>query len=359
MTKKTLGVLFGGQSAEHEVSCMSVQNVVNCIDTDKYEIILIGITKEGRWLKVDSPEDIITGKWTQGTIGAIISPDATEKCLILDDGKNITKKKLDAVFPVIHGGTGEDGKLQGLLELAGIPYVGCGVLSSAVTMDKYFTKIIVDKLGGIRQADYVLILTRKLGRKMEEYCDQVEKKFRYPVFVKPCNGGSSCGVSRADNRAELKAGILEAAKFDSKILVEEFIEGREIECAVLGRGDEVYATGIGEIISAAAFYDYDAKYNNPDSQTLLNPQMEEDIIAAIRDASVQIFKAVEGAGLSRVDFRVQPDGTVVFNEINTMPGFTNISMYPMLWEAKGLSKKELVQKLIDLADTDMNSIGKL
>lgn len=350
MAKKTIAVLFGGRSTEHEVSCMSVINVTSCIDNDKYDIILIGITKDGKWLKTESLEDIRTGEWKNSKVSAIISPDATDGGLLITEGDSYKKIKLDVVFPVMHGNTGEDGKLQGLLELSGIPYVGCGVLSSAVTMDKYFTKIIVDSLGGIKQADYEIIFTRKLERKMQEYCDRIENHLGYPVFIKPCNGGSSCGVSRADNRKELEAGIKEAAKFDSKVLVEEFIDGREIECAVLGKGDEIGATGIGEIISAADFYDYDAKYNNPESQTLINPEMDEKIIEEIKEDSILIFKAVEGFGLSRVDYRVKEDGTVVFNEINTIPGFTNISMYPMLWEASGVDKKKLVQTLIDLAE---------
>ena len=230
MTKR-LAVLFGGQSSEHEVSCKSVQNVLKCMDPERYEVILIGITKEGKWLKVDSVESIRNDTWRDSRVSAVISPDATQKCLIVDDGTDISKVRIDAVFPIIHGNVGEDGKLQGLLEMAGIPYVGCGVLSSAVTMDKFFTKLIVEDIGTIRQADFELILARKLPRKLEEYCDKVESRFTYPVFVKPCNGGSSCGVSRAGSREELKDALNKAAEFDVKILVEEFIEGREIECA--------------------------------------------------------------------------------------------------------------------------------
>lgn len=346
MEKKNILVLFGGRSSEHEVSCMSVQNVAKCIDSEKYNIIFIGITKEGKWLKVDSVDDIASDTWRESRVSAHLLPDTTEKAVVFSDG---SKAKIDVVFPVLHGNNGEDGTMQGLFELAAIPYVGCGVLSSAVTMDKYYTKIIVDALGTVKQADFELVYSDKLGEKMDEYIEKIEKRFEYPVFIKPSIGGSSCGVSRADNREKLKAGLIEAAKFDRKILVEEMIFGREIECAVLGGRDVIKASGVGEILAAAEFYDYDAKYNNPDSQTVTDPDIPQEAVEKIRRDAVDIFKAVDGYGLSRVDFFVKDDGTVVFNEINTIPGFTAISMYPMLWEARGISKKELIQRLIDLA----------
>lgn len=348
MNKKNLLVLFGGQSSEHEVSCMSVQNVIKCINDDRYNIILVGITKEGHWVKCERPADIESGAWRESRVSAILSPDATEKAVYFSDGQKV---RIDAAFPVLHGNYGEDGTVQGLFELAGIPYVGCGGLSSAVTMDKYYTKLIVNSIGNgaVRQADYELVFARKLDRKMNEYTAAIEKHFEYPVFIKPAVGGSSCGVTRANNREELEAGLKEAAKYDKKILVEEMIFGREIECAVLGGGDAVEASGVGEILAAAEFYDYDAKYNNPQSQTVIDPDLPEDVVEEIRRDAVSIFKSVDGHGLSRVDFFVKDDGTVIFNEINTIPGFTAISMYPMLWEARGISKKELVQKLIDLA----------
>ena len=349
MSKGMIAVVFGGQSSEHEVSCMSVQNVISRIDTERYDMILIGITKEGHWLKTESPEDIKSGAWRRSGTTAIISPDATDKCVIVDDGHGAAKVRIDVVFAVLHGRNGEDGTIQGLCELAEIPYVGCGVLSSAVTMDKYYTKIIVDDIG-IRQADFVLVYSHDLEESMEGYIHAVEQKFSYPVFIKPSVGGSSCGVSRADNREELINGLREAAKHDAKILVEEMINGREIECAVLGGGcKEVKASGVGEILAAAEFYDYDAKYNNPDSQTVIDPDIPAEAVEKIRDEAVRIFKAVDGYGLSRVDFFVTDNGEVVFNEINTIPGFTAISMYPMLWEAAGIGKKELIQTLIDLA----------
>lgn len=348
MKKQTIAVLFGGQSSEHVVSCMSAANVIDQIDKDRYELLFIGITEQGHWIKTDSVEDIRSGAWREGTTGAVISPDATEQCAILTKGGKTEKVKLDVVFPVLHGLFGEDGTVQGLLEMARIPYVGCGVLASAVSMDKLYTKIIVDDLG-IRQAAYLAVMKSDLSN-MDTVTAKVEEKFAYPVFIKPSNAGSSKGVSKASDREELQKGLLEAAKHDRKILVEETIVGREIECAVFGGGDaEVKASGVGEILAAADFYDFDAKYYNAESKTVTDPELPGDSAERVRQAATAIFKAVDGFGLSRVDFFVTKDGEVVFNEINTMPGFTAISMYPMLWEARGISKKQLVQDLIDHA----------
>ena len=349
MEKRNIGVIFGGTSSEHEVSCMSVCNVASQIDTDVWNVLLIGITKTGHWVLADSIDSIRDGSWTKSEFTAEISPDAEKKCVIVtgpDD--TVVDVTLDAAFPVLHGKYGEDGTVQGLLELAGIPYVGCGILTSAVCMDKFYTKIIVDSIG-IRQADYVGVHAYEL-KDLDKVAEHVEVQLSYPVFIKPSQAGSSCGVSRAKNRDELKEGLLKAAEVDSKILVEELIRGREIECAVFGGGDgEIFASGVGEILAAAEFYDYDAKYNNPDSQTVVDPDLPEDVVETIRHDAQAIFRAVDGTGLSRVDFFVSEEGEVIFNEINTMPGFTAISMYPMLMEARGVSKKQLVANLIDEA----------
>ncbi len=349
MEKKTMAVLFGGQSSEHEISCMSVVNIVDCIDQEKYHLILIGITEEGHWVKADSVEQIKDGSWRKSDVQAVLSPDATKKVICLLDEKGFSEVPVDVVFPVLHGLYGEDGTIQGLLELAQIPYVGCGVLASAVSMDKLYTKIIVDTLG-IRQANYVGVHRKELGQ-MEAVLDKIEKNLPYPVFVKPSCAGSSKGVNKAENREELEKALLEAAKHDSKILVEETIVGREIECAVLGNEDAI-ASGVGEILSAAEFYDFDAKYVNSESRTDVHPDLGDGIEEQVRDAAVRIFHAVDGSGLARVDFFLDKDG-IVFNEINTLPGFTAISMYPMLWEAKGIEKKELIQRLIDMAKTKL------
>lgn len=343
--KQTIAVLFGGQSSEHVVSCMSAANVIEQIDREKYEMILIGITEEGHWILTPSAEEIRSGAWKEGTVSAVLSPDATKKCILVTGEDGTTEVKVDVVFPVLHGLFGEDGTVQGLLELARIPYVGCGVLASAVSMDKLYTKVIVENLG-IRQARFVPVMRPELEH-MEAVVEKVEKELSYPVFVKPSNAGSSRGVNKADDRAELEAALKEAACHDRKVLVEETIVGHEVECAVFGGGrTEVTASGVGEILAAAEFYDFDAKYYNEESRTVVDPQLPGNAAEVIRQNAMAIFKAVDGYGLSRVDFFVTEEGEVVFNEINTMPGFTAISMYPMLWEARGISKAELVEKLI-------------
>lgn len=347
MAKQTIAVLFGGQSSEHEVSCMSAANVIDQIDRAKYDLILVGITQQGHWVKANSVDDIRSGKWRESRVGAALSPDAAEKCLIIHEGGSMIKVKVDMVFPVLHGLWGEDGTVQGLCRLAEIPYVGCGVAASAVCMDKGFTKQIVAHLG-IRQAAWELITSQDM-QDMVKVMNRVESRFSYPVFVKPCNAGSSCGVVKAHDRDELAVAFREAARYDRRILVEETIVGREIECAVLGGGEmPVQASGVGEILAAADFYDYEAKYFNAESKTVVDPELPGDSAERVREAAVRIFSAVDGYGLSRVDFFVTAEGEVVFNEINTMPGFTAISMYPMLWEARGLGKKELIQTVIDL-----------
>lgn len=349
MSKKRIAVVFGGQSSEHVVSCMSAVNVIEQIDTLRYDIILIGITESGRWLKVESVEDIRSDTWRESRTAAIISPDATEKCVILTRDGQTERIPIDVVFPILHGPYGEDGTIQGLFELAQIPYVGTGVLSSAVSMDKLYTKLIVDTIG-IRQAAYVPVLVWKLRKDPDFVISQIEESLPYPMFIKPANAGSSRGVSKAENREQLKEGLKEASCHDRKILVEEAIVGHEIECAVLGGGEKpVLSSGVGEILAAADFYDFEAKYYNEESRTVLGPDLPGDSAQRVKKAAEQIFNAVDGYGLARVDFFVKDDGEVIFNEINTMPGFTAISMYPMLWEAEGLSKRLLIDKLINLA----------
>ena len=345
MGKKNAVVLFGGQSSEHVVSCMSVINVINHINREIYDLLLIGITEDGHWIKTNSVEAIQDGSWKNGSVSAVLSPDATMKSVILLDGEKTELVRADVVFPVLHGLYGEDGTIQGLLELSGIPYVGCGVLSSAVSMDKLYTKIIVKDLG-VRQADYIAVMRHEL-HDLDPIVKKVEDKFTYPVFVKPSNAGSSKGVSRAEDGKELKEALILAGEHDRKILVEEMIVGREIECAVFGGGNTpAEASGVGEIVAAAEFYDFDAKYYNSESKTVVDPALPEGAAETIRSAAKAIFQAVDGYGLARVDFFVKEDGTVVFNEINTMPGFTAISMYPMLWEHAGVTKEELVNRLL-------------
>lgn len=345
--KKTVAVLFGGRSSEHEVSCVSAASVAEGIDTELYDILLIGITKDGRWLKTDSIDDIKSGKWKDSKVTAVISPDASQHGIIFMDGAHTTIKHIDVAIPALHGLYGEDGTVQGLFTLADIPYVGCGVVASGITMDKFFTKIVVDDLD-IRQAQYVPVLRRELND-MDDIVARVEAKLSYPVFIKPSNAGSSQGVTKAHDRKELIDGVTLAAKHDTKILVEETIIGRELECAILG-GNNPKASGVGEILAAADFYDYDAKYNNAESKTIISPELPDGVKEKIRQDALAIFKAVDGYGLSRVDFFLEKDtNEVVFNEINTLPGFTPISMYPMLWAKEGIDKKELISELIELA----------
>lgn len=346
MNKKMAAVIFGGQSSEHMVSCMSVANVIDHINRDKYSLLLIGITEDGRWIKADSVEDIRSGAWKEGRVSAVLSPDATRQCVYLMENGHTETVKIDLAFPVLHGLFGEDGTIQGLLELARIPYVGCGVLASAVSMDKLYTKIIVDRLG-IRQAAFEPVMREEL-KAMDQVRARIEARFSYPVFVKPSNAGSSKGVNKAENGQELEACLLEAAKHDRKILVEETITGHEVECAVFGGGsDPVRASGVGEILAAADFYDFEAKYFNEESRTVTDPELPGNAAEEIPKAAEAIFKAVDGYGLARVDFFVTDEGQVVFNEINTMPGFTAISMYPMLWEARGIDKYQLVDMLME------------
>ena len=347
MNKKNIVVIFGGNSSEHQVSCVSSQTIIKNIDTDLYNIILVGITKEGKWLFVDSVDELKNDTWRETGKKAILSPDSLTKELLVFDEEGMKSIKVDVIFPVLHGPNGEDGTIQGLFELARIPYVGCGVLASAVSMDKFYTKILFDHIGGIRQAQFVGVHRYDL-KDMDSVIAEVEAKLSYPVFVKPSCAGSSNGVSKAKDRDALVKALLLAAEHDSKILVEETINGREVECAVLGN-DEVKASGIGEVLAAGdeGFYTYDSKYNNAESKTVTDPDLPEGVAEKIRTSAVRIFKAVSGSGLSRVDFFVE-HGTndVVFNEINTLPGFTSISMYPMLWAARGIDTKTLVNQLI-------------
>lgn len=347
MAKKNLVVIFGGRSSEHEVSCISVQTVAKAVDLEKYEMILVGITKDGRWLKADSIESIADSSWYDSTVSAVISPD-TSREMIIRDGNNITVQKVDVIFPVLHGMYGEDGTIQGLFEMADIPYVGCGVLASAASMDKFYTKIIVDHIG-VCQARFVPVVEDDF-EDLEAAMDRVEAELSYPVFVKPSKAGSSKGVSKASNRAELEVSLNEAVKHDNKILVEETIVGRELECGVLGYGKNTKASGVGEILAAAEFYDFDAKYNNKESKTVIGADIPSEIEEEIRSSAVKIFNALDGFGLSRVDFFLE-NGTnrVVFNEINTLPGFTSISMYPMLWNDEGYDIETLTETLIEMA----------
>lgn len=346
MGKLKLGVIFGGMSTENEVSCISGISVIKHLNKDKYEINPIYIDKKGNWFKLKI-EDIEKEGEELGN-KEIIS--------------NIIEyiKEMDVIFPVLHGLYGEDGTIQGLFELLKVPYVGCGVLASSVGMDKAYTKVIFDK-ANINQAKYVYIKKYNkdyiyIDEKFNEQILNIEEiskitidKLKFPMFIKPSNSGSSVGINKAHNIQELKIAIEEAAKYDNKILVEEGIIGREVECAVLGNED-VISSCVGEIKAADEFYSYDAKYNNEESKTLIPAEISKEKLEEIQKLAIKAFKAIDGKGLSRVDFFVEDKTEKVYiNEINTLPGFTSISMYPKLFNQVGIGYTELLDKLVEFA----------
>ncbi|MBR4767531.1 MAG: D-alanine--D-alanine ligase [Lachnospiraceae bacterium] len=344
MEELNLLILFGGQSSEHEISCLSAINVIRSVDRNRYHMILVGITHEGRWVLTDNLKQIEDGSWIMGNVNAVLSPDATKQCLYLMDPRGMKEVHIDVAFPVLHGLYGEDGTVQGLLELARIPYVGSGILSSAVCMDKLFTKTIASSLS-IRQAAYVPVLKKELPSP-EVAIRRVETKVGYPCFVKPSRSGSSKGIRRVANRTDLLEALAYASEFDSKMIVEEAVSGRELECAVFGAGDTVFASGVGEILGG--FYDYDRKYNSEEVNTNTAPDLPDNVVQEIRNTATELFRALDCFSLARVDFFLDKKG-VIFNEINTMPGFTAISMYPLLFEALGITEKQLVADLIETA----------
>ncbi len=347
--KKTVCVLFGGQSSEHEISCISATSVIKHLDKEKYEVLPLGITKKGKWFMYRGAVDkIATGEWENGPITrAIISPDGVMGGIIKLHEDDYTRARIDVVIPVLHGLYGEDGTVQGLLELAQIPYVGTGVLASALCMDKGYAKMIF-KQAGIPHAPGAVVLAKDLD-KMEQIVDMLEKTFEYPCFVKPCNAGSSVGITKAHHRQELENGLRFAADMDQRILVEAYIEGREIECAVLGN-DNPKASVLGEIVPEREFYDYEAKYKDSNSALIIPADLDEKTTQTVQVYAVKAYKELGCSGLSRVDFFIHKQtGQIYINEINTMPGFTDISMYPKLWEESGVSYTALIDSLITLA----------
>lgn len=330
-----LGIVYGGVSTEHDISVMSAKSVIENLDKEKYEIHEIYINKYGKWYEVidNEKEEIYNLIWAL--------------------------KKLDVVFPILHGLGGEDGTIQGMLEMLQVPYVGCKVLASSVGMDKVYTKIIFEK-AGIPEAPYVYIKKKENGYiivnenfEEEEFkVESITKKLNYPMFVKPSNSGSSVGVKKATNNEELKMAIENAGQYDNKILIEQGINAREVECAILD-GTEVRASTVGEIISAEEFYSFDAKYNIPESKTIITADISKEQIEQIQKLAIRAFKAIDGRGLARADFFMEKDTNKIYiNEINTMPGFTKISMYPKLFESVGIKYSELLDKLIANAIKD-------
>ena len=351
MKKLSVCVLFGGMSPEHEVSLRSAESVLNNMDAEKYNIFPVGITKEGDWILYggDNYAALPTGGWLEHPDNrrCAISP-VRGQGLLCFEGECVVRERIDVVFPVLHGENGEDGAMQGLLQLAGIPYVGPHVSASAVSMDKTLTKLVADK-AGVTQAAWHLVRRCDLEGKVENTLDALESSFAYPMFVKPSGTGSSVGVSKAADREALLKALQEAARFDDKILVEEFIRGREVEVAVMGN-DSPMASVCGEIDSGADFYDYEAKYVTDTSTAYIPARIDEDVAEHVREAAVKIYSAIGCQGLSRVDFFVTyDDNRVIFNEINTLPGFTSISMYPKLFDASGIPYGQLIDELLRLA----------
>jgi len=386
MAKLRVGILFGGRSGEHEVSLLSAASVVNAIDKTKYEVVPIGITKDGRWLTAEHAEMLLRGdrhadksvRATQTPLRAG-DPDATPGAAVLATGESVIVPpeparrdaglapfqtdanlrrasdraiNVDVIFPVLHGTFGEDGTIQGLLELADIAYVGAGVLGSSAGMDKDIMKSLF-RAAGLPIVKHVTVLRSQLAREPKKVQKLVESKLRYPVFVKPANLGSSVGISKAHDRNELGPAIAEAAKFDRKIVIEEGVGGkknkaREIECAVLGN-DDPKASIAGEIVPCKEFYDYDAKYLAEGSELVIPAKITKTEMKTVQRLAIAAFQAVDCTGLARVDFLMDPKSRKIYvNEINTMPGFTAISMYPKLWAATGVSYPDLIDRLIRL-----------
>ena len=351
MAKLNVCVLFGGMSPEHDVSLRSAESVLNNMDTEKYNIFPVGIAKDGDWILYGSTDysKLPTGQWLNCPENrrAAISPIRGQGLLIFE-GDNVIREMIEIVFPVLHGENGEDGSVQGLLQLAGIPFVGPHVAASAVSMDKTLTKLVADN-AGVKQAAWQLVRASEVRSHMEQIVTRLEGKFTYPMFVKPAGTGSSVGVSKASDRECLIRALTHAAQFDTKILVEEFIHGREVEVAVMGNESPV-ASVCGEIDSGADFYDYDAKYVTDTSVAYIPARIPEDVEEFVREEAVKIYSAIGCQGLSRVDFFVTyEDNRVVFNEINTLPGFTSISMYPKRFAASGIPYSQLIDNLLKLA----------
>ncbi len=358
--KLRIGVLFGGRSGEHEVSLRSARSVMSALDPARYEVVPIGITKEGRWLSTNI--EALTSGDAGDARAATLLPEPSEASLMAIDpvegGHDVATlsaiTELDVVFPVLHGPYGEDGTVQGLLELAGLPYVGAGVVGSAVGMDKAIFKQVMTA-GGLPVLPWLFLTRRQWIADPDKVVAAVEQALTYPVFTKPANLGSSVGISKCRNRDELWAGLAEAARFDRRIVVEQGIDrARELEVSVMGNDDPI-ASVVGEVRPRREFYDYVAKYmaepGSEDESELIIPAAIDPVLAeAVRELAIRAYKAIDCAGLGRVDLLLDDNnGRIYLNEINTIPGFTSISMYPKLWEATGISYSELLDRLIDLA----------
>ena len=352
MSKLKTALVFGGVSSEHEVSCRSAATWARALDPDKYEVYYIGITKTGRWLRcLCTPDQMADGSWEQGEIiPCFVSPDRQLGGLVQLEESGCTVLPLDLALPVLHGKNGEDGTIQGLFEIAGIPYVGCGVLGSVVCMDKAVANTLMDA-SGVPHCQWTWASAWEAAD-FDALAARVEAKLAYPIFVKPANAGSSVGISKAHSREELRRAVEVALAEDTKVVFEEFVDGQEVECAAIGNPETgVAVTHPGEILAGAEFYTYDDKYKNGVSQVLIPARLSPEKLDEVSAAAKKAYLALGCTGLSRCDFFVEKKtGRVLCNELNTMPGFTAISMYPKLMESEqGLSFSALADKLIGLA----------
>lgn len=349
MSKIKVAVIFGGASSEHDISLVSATNVIENMPKDKYEAICIGITKKGRWLYYPGDvSNIASGEWEKDPdcSSAVISPDPLHKGVITLENGEYTIRKVDVIFPVLHGKNGEDGTIQGLLEMSKIPYVGCGLLASASCMDKTYTHTILD-YNNIKTARWRMLGLRDLNH-LEIKCANIADDLGFPMFVKPANAGSSIGINKADDLDSLKEAVKIAFSHDSKVIIEEFVKGRELEVAVFGY-DSPFASFIGEIGKSNDFYDYESKYINNSVNLFIPAKIPDESTREIRETALNAYKAMGCKGLARVDFFLKDNEEVILNEINTMPGFTSISMYPKLMEDLGMSYSYLIDKLIEQA----------
>jgi D-alanine-D-alanine ligase len=348
--KMNIGVIFGGRSGEHEVSLMSAESVLSVLDRSKYNIFQIGITHEGAWFTGEDVLSAFKHNSTAGLVQAVLLPEPQQKGMLstLSHGQLTALATLDVIFPVLHGTFGEDGTLQGMLELADIAYIGAGVLGSSVGMDKILFKDVM-LANHIPVVDSVTATRFEIQQAMDDVLARIEQKLTYPIFIKPANMGSSVGVSKCRTHSDLYEGLLEAAQYDRRILIEHGVNGREIEVSVLGNEDPK-ASVAGEIRPCDDFYSYDAKYINEGSELLIPAPIDAETMKKVREYAVRAYTAIDCAGMARVDFLLDRDTNELFlNEVNTIPGFTKISMYPKLWAATGLPYPELVQQLVDLA----------
>ena len=345
-----VGVIFGGRSGEHEVSLVSASFVIQSLDREKYEIVPIGIAPDGRWLSSTHALNLLKEKKSlDHETERFLVPEPNRQALISANGETESPLRVDVIFPLVHGTYGEDGTLQGLLELADLPYVGAGVLASAVGMDKIVQKQLL-RQAGLRVAKYSWFLSGECRQRPERVAALAEKELRYPLFVKPANTGSSVGISKAHNRNELLRGLLVAVEFDRKIIVEQGVRNaQEIECSVLGN-DEPIASMPGEIVSSNEFYDYDAKYVDGKSAAIIPARLPKTTIREIQRQALLAYRTLDCSGMARADFFVTGKSHRIYvNELNTIPGFTAISMYAKLWQASGISVKDLLDRLIELA----------